>query len=213
MKSVLVDRGDRVQAGQVIAVIESPEIDQQYNAAVDRPRAQAAQPRALAGTAGQGQHHPGGHAAIRDRRARGRSQRQGPGDHEGLPDPSRAVRRAGDGALCRSRRADHQRADQLCQRAADHDHLRRQPAAGLLLRPAAGRAVHQCRRCRRGHRCQQSRTPHEGQGLPHDRRARDPHPHHADRDQHRQHRGLPGRRLLRQRRRCTSRSRATRRSR
>ena len=34
MKSVLVDRGDRVQAGQVIAVIESPEIDQQYNAAV-----------------------------------------------------------------------------------------------------------------------------------------------------------------------------------
>ncbi len=34
MKSVLVDRGDRVQAGQIIAVIESPEIDQQYNAAV-----------------------------------------------------------------------------------------------------------------------------------------------------------------------------------
>ena len=34
MKSILVDRGDRVQAGQVIAVIESPEIDQQYNAAV-----------------------------------------------------------------------------------------------------------------------------------------------------------------------------------
>jgi membrane fusion protein, multidrug efflux system len=34
MKAVLVDRGDRVQAGQIIAVIESPEIDQQYNAAV-----------------------------------------------------------------------------------------------------------------------------------------------------------------------------------
>jgi RND family efflux transporter MFP subunit len=34
MKSVLVDRGDRVQAGQVIAVIESPEVDQQYIAAV-----------------------------------------------------------------------------------------------------------------------------------------------------------------------------------
>ena len=34
MKSVLVDRGDRVEAGQVVAVIESPEIDQQYNAAV-----------------------------------------------------------------------------------------------------------------------------------------------------------------------------------
>jgi RND family efflux transporter MFP subunit len=33
MKTVLVDRGDRVQAGQVLAVIESPEIDQQYNAA------------------------------------------------------------------------------------------------------------------------------------------------------------------------------------
>ena len=29
-----VRRGDRVQAGQIIAVIESPEIDQQYNAAV-----------------------------------------------------------------------------------------------------------------------------------------------------------------------------------
>src|SRR4029078_5387846 len=34
VKSVAVDRGDRVEAGQVFAVIESPEIDQQYNAAV-----------------------------------------------------------------------------------------------------------------------------------------------------------------------------------
>jgi RND family efflux transporter MFP subunit len=34
MKTVMVDRGDRVEAGQVLAVIESPEIDQQYNAAV-----------------------------------------------------------------------------------------------------------------------------------------------------------------------------------
>jgi RND family efflux transporter MFP subunit len=34
MKAVLVDRGDRVQTGQVIAEIESPEIDQQYYAAV-----------------------------------------------------------------------------------------------------------------------------------------------------------------------------------
>jgi len=34
VKSVAVDRGDRVEAGQVVAVIESPEIDQQYAAAV-----------------------------------------------------------------------------------------------------------------------------------------------------------------------------------
>jgi RND family efflux transporter MFP subunit len=34
MKAVMVDRGDRVQTGQVLAVIESPEIDQQYNAAL-----------------------------------------------------------------------------------------------------------------------------------------------------------------------------------
>jgi membrane fusion protein (multidrug efflux system) len=34
VKSVDVDRGDRVQAGQVVAVLESPEIDQQYVAAV-----------------------------------------------------------------------------------------------------------------------------------------------------------------------------------
>jgi len=34
VKSVQADRGDRVQAGQVVAVIESPEIDQQYAAAV-----------------------------------------------------------------------------------------------------------------------------------------------------------------------------------
>jgi RND family efflux transporter MFP subunit len=34
VKSVHVDRGDRVQAGQVVAVLESPEIDQQYAAAV-----------------------------------------------------------------------------------------------------------------------------------------------------------------------------------
>ena len=36
------------EAGQVVAQIESPEIDQQYAAAVGRPRAQAAQSRALA---------------------------------------------------------------------------------------------------------------------------------------------------------------------
>jgi membrane fusion protein (multidrug efflux system) len=34
VKSLQVDRGDRVQAGQTVAVIESPEIDQQYAAAV-----------------------------------------------------------------------------------------------------------------------------------------------------------------------------------
>jgi RND family efflux transporter MFP subunit len=34
VKSVAVDRGDRVQAGQVVAMIESPEIDQQYAAAL-----------------------------------------------------------------------------------------------------------------------------------------------------------------------------------
>lgn len=33
VKSVHADRGDRVEAGQVVAVIESPEIDQQYAAA------------------------------------------------------------------------------------------------------------------------------------------------------------------------------------
>lgn len=33
VKSVHADRGDRVQAGQVLAVLESPEIDQQYTAA------------------------------------------------------------------------------------------------------------------------------------------------------------------------------------
>ncbi len=34
VKTLSVDRGDRVQAGQVVAVIESPEIDQQYAAAL-----------------------------------------------------------------------------------------------------------------------------------------------------------------------------------
>jgi membrane fusion protein (multidrug efflux system) len=34
VKSISVDRGDRVQAGQVLAYVESPEIDQQYAAAV-----------------------------------------------------------------------------------------------------------------------------------------------------------------------------------
>lgn len=34
VKSLEADRGDRVQAGQVVAVVESPEIDQQYAAAV-----------------------------------------------------------------------------------------------------------------------------------------------------------------------------------
>ena len=43
-----VDEGDKVEAGQIVAEIELPEIDQQYAAAVDRSRAQAAQSRALA---------------------------------------------------------------------------------------------------------------------------------------------------------------------
>ena len=34
VKTVHADRGDRVQAGEIVAVIESPEIDQQYAAAV-----------------------------------------------------------------------------------------------------------------------------------------------------------------------------------
>ena len=34
VKTLHVDRGDRVEAGQVVALIESPEIDQQYAAAV-----------------------------------------------------------------------------------------------------------------------------------------------------------------------------------
>jgi membrane fusion protein, multidrug efflux system len=34
LKSVAVDKGDRVEAGQIVAQIESPEIDQQYAAAV-----------------------------------------------------------------------------------------------------------------------------------------------------------------------------------
>lgn len=34
VKTLHADRGDRVEAGQVVAVIESPEIDQQYDAAV-----------------------------------------------------------------------------------------------------------------------------------------------------------------------------------
>ena len=34
VKTIPVDRGDRVQAGQVVALIESPKIDQQYAAAV-----------------------------------------------------------------------------------------------------------------------------------------------------------------------------------
>ncbi|HZS37236.1 MAG TPA: efflux RND transporter periplasmic adaptor subunit [Polyangia bacterium] len=34
LKEIRVDKGDRVQAGQVLAVIESPELDRQYDAAV-----------------------------------------------------------------------------------------------------------------------------------------------------------------------------------
>lgn len=34
MKNITVDKGDRVRAGEVLAVIESPEIDKQYQAAV-----------------------------------------------------------------------------------------------------------------------------------------------------------------------------------
>ena len=99
MKSVLVDRGDRVQAGQVIAVIESPEIDQQYNAAVtdlEHKRRNLARSQELLTKGNTTQ------VAMLQFETDARVaevQRQGSGDHERLPDPSRAVRRAGDGAL------------------------------------------------------------------------------------------------------------------
>src|ERR1700761_9017203 len=34
LQEIKVDKGDRVSAGQVLAIVDNPEIDQQYNAAV-----------------------------------------------------------------------------------------------------------------------------------------------------------------------------------
>jgi membrane fusion protein (multidrug efflux system) len=163
MKSILVDRGDRVQAGQIIAVIESPEVDQQYYAAVTdlehkrRNLARSQELLAKGNTTQVAMLQFETDARVAEANVKGLETMKG----------YQTLRAPFAGRVT----ADHQRPDQLCQRAADYDHFRRQSVASVLLRAAAGRAVHQCRR-RRGHRrCQQSGTHHEGEGLPDDRRA------------------------------------------
>ena len=53
LRSILVDKGDSVREGQVVATIESPDLDRQYDAAVadaKNKRAQAARSQALVGS-------------------------------------------------------------------------------------------------------------------------------------------------------------------
>ena len=164
LKTVAVDRGDRVEAGQIVAQIELPEIDQQYAAAVTDLEHKKRNLERSRGAAGEGQHHAGGDAAVRDRCPRGRSQRRRARDHEGLPDHPRAVRRPGDGALRRSRRADHQCADQPGELAAGDDDLGRQPAARLRLCAAAGRAVRAMWAMPPKWSTRATRNAHDGQG-------------------------------------------------
>ncbi len=54
LKQILVDKGDRVRAGQTIAVIESRELDRQYDAAVADAKYRQAEARRTASLAGPG---------------------------------------------------------------------------------------------------------------------------------------------------------------
>ncbi len=117
LKAMHVDKGDKVEAGQIIAEIESPELDQQYAGGGGRSRQQAAQSRSHPRTVREGQRNSGRHVSGGDRRDGGGEQRRRAGDQQILSDRARAVRRPRDRALCRSRRAHRQCADQLRQRA------------------------------------------------------------------------------------------------
>jgi membrane fusion protein (multidrug efflux system) len=54
LKQMLVDKGDRVRANQTVAVIESPEVDRQYDAAVADARYKQAEAKRAAALAGPG---------------------------------------------------------------------------------------------------------------------------------------------------------------
>ena len=199
MKSVLVDRGDRVQAGQVIAVIELPEIDQQYNAAVTdlehkrRNLARSQELLAKGNTTQVAMLQFETDARVAEANVKGLETMKG---YQTLRAPfaGRVTARYVDpGTLITNAQTNYVSALPIMTISDDsrlrvYCYVQQQDVPFINVGDTAD-----------VDRRQQSRTPHEGQGVPHDRRARDPHAHHADRDQHRQHRGLPGRRLLRQR--------------
>ena len=76
LKEIQVDKGDKVEAGQILAEIESPELEQQYAAASADLAQQAAQSCAHQGAVFEGQYDPGGAVPGRDRRDGRREQRR-----------------------------------------------------------------------------------------------------------------------------------------
>ena len=102
-----------MQAGQVIAVIELPEIDQQYNAAVTdlehkrRNLARSQELLAKGNTTQVAMLQFETDARVAESNVKGLETMKG---YQTIRAPFAGP---GDGALCRSRRADHQRADQL----------------------------------------------------------------------------------------------------
>ena len=186
IKEVQVDKGDKVEAGQILAEIELPEVEQQFAAAsadLVHKRRNLARIKELyskGNTTQVAMYQAETDATVAENNVGVL------GDVGVVQDRARAVRRPGDRALRRSGRAGHQLADQHHQRHADDDALGRQPDPRLHLCAADGRAVCAGRQPRRGQRCRQSGAQQGRDGDPDDRRARAAHAHHAHRGPSRQ---------------------------
>jgi multidrug efflux pump subunit AcrA (membrane-fusion protein) len=122
MKTMHVDKGDKVEAGQVVAEIESPELEQAYAAAsADLSNKQ----RNLARIRGLYEKGNATQVACAGRdESTVAEQCRGAGDDQGLPDRACALPGPCDRALHGPWHARHQCADQFRQRHADADDLR-----------------------------------------------------------------------------------------
>ena len=140
----MVDKGDKVEAGQILAEIESPEVEQQFAAAsadLVHKRRNLARIKELyskGNTTQVAMYQAETDATVAENNVGVLA------TSVSLQDRACAVRRPGDGALRRSGRTGHQLADQHHQRHADDDALGRQP--GFASSPTCSRWT--CRSCK-----------------------------------------------------------------
>ena len=183
LKEIRVDKGDRVTAGQVLAVLESPELDQQVANAranyelqlVTNQRNQELVKQALIAQ------------QVADESRGAMLQAQGDAGAAGgdarLQDHPRPGDRRGHGALGRSGHA-HPGGHHAVRRRADPH--RRDPGSGARLRQRAAKrgAVHSQRRPRHDHRHRISRSYVHRHGDAASGRAAAGDPYHAGRSGH-----------------------------
>ena len=166
MRSISVDKGDSVRANQVIAVIESPETDKQYQAAVaDAHNKELIANRAATLVKKEMISQQDADQAEADA-AVSKANLEQIGTLKSYEAVARSVQRNRHRALFRSRRAHPERGHVADQRAAPGRNLRDVAAPHLCLRRSGARPVRSQRRCGHDSRSGQSRSESRRRASP-----------------------------------------------